>query len=205
MRRKIVLASFGSPERTRRFDYSFSQLHFYYEDELEDAEIEIVYFPQQWKDVFVFVVDMPDMIMEVMDKAAAVLSGYRGIHHLRCLVWGLISDRTGMAEELAPWLGLFFEAIRYSTHGWIIAWIYALSLCHVPNSLIRIVPEIPNFGPQMGNNLDARLKLWLNTENVKTPFNLTVDITPADNAIKPVHSSQLVRHTHNYQIPGPFS
>ncbi len=39
MRRKIVLASCGSPERTRRFDYGFGQLHVYYEDEVEDAEI----------------------------------------------------------------------------------------------------------------------------------------------------------------------
>ncbi len=39
MRRKVVLASFGSPQRARRFDYGFSQLHFYDLDDLEDAEI----------------------------------------------------------------------------------------------------------------------------------------------------------------------
>jgi hypothetical protein len=39
MRRKIVLASFGSPQRTRKFDYGFGQLQVYDLDDFEDAEI----------------------------------------------------------------------------------------------------------------------------------------------------------------------
>jgi hypothetical protein len=48
MRRKIVLASFGSPQRAQKFDYGFSQLHFYDLDDLEDAEI--VHLISDWQE-----------------------------------------------------------------------------------------------------------------------------------------------------------
>jgi hypothetical protein len=49
MRRKVVLASFGSPERTRRFDYGYGYGRFriYEGDELEN--VEIVRFKPYWR------------------------------------------------------------------------------------------------------------------------------------------------------------
>jgi hypothetical protein len=46
LHRKIVLASFGSPERTRRFDYDFGELRTYDESEIEEGD-EIVHLSQQ--------------------------------------------------------------------------------------------------------------------------------------------------------------
>jgi hypothetical protein len=46
LRRKIVLVSFGSPERTRGFDYDFGKLRTYYESEVEE-DTEIVHLWQQ--------------------------------------------------------------------------------------------------------------------------------------------------------------
>jgi hypothetical protein len=42
MRRKMVLASFGSPQRSQEFDYGFGKLEVFYEDEVGKEEYEIV-------------------------------------------------------------------------------------------------------------------------------------------------------------------
>jgi hypothetical protein len=46
LHRKIVLASFGSPEQTRRFDYDFGELRTYDESEIEEGD-EIIHLSQQ--------------------------------------------------------------------------------------------------------------------------------------------------------------
>jgi hypothetical protein len=42
MQREMVLASFGSPQRSREFDYGFGKLEVFYEDEVDKEEYEIV-------------------------------------------------------------------------------------------------------------------------------------------------------------------
>jgi hypothetical protein len=42
MRRKMVLASFGSPQRSQEFDYGFGKLEVFYEDDVGKEEYEIV-------------------------------------------------------------------------------------------------------------------------------------------------------------------
>jgi hypothetical protein len=42
MRRKMVLASFGSPQSSQKFDYGFGKLEILYEDEVDKEECEII-------------------------------------------------------------------------------------------------------------------------------------------------------------------
>jgi hypothetical protein len=42
MRRKMVLASFGSPQHSQKFDYGFGKLEIFDEDEVDEEECEII-------------------------------------------------------------------------------------------------------------------------------------------------------------------
>jgi hypothetical protein len=43
MHRKMVLTSFGSPQKSQEFDHGVSKVEVYYEDELDMEKFEIIY------------------------------------------------------------------------------------------------------------------------------------------------------------------